>query len=185
MAKPFQGDDVDDFEAARDDEGNVKQTGLSRTAKLSNFGAAFNAARQAGDKTFMFKGKKYTTEMAKPKAKAEPKAESKPAAKDDTDSKGGSYNPDMANRMAIAKQAMNDYESQQGHFGSFKKGGVVKESLMMKKEGRGMAKADMQKVAAKAVKRHEKTMHGMKAGGSVSKRADGCAIRGKTRGKMV
>jgi hypothetical protein len=189
MAKPFQGDDVDDFEAARDDEGDVKQTGLSRTAKLSNFGAAFNAARQAGDKTFMFKGKKYTTEMAKPKAKAapkaEPKAEAKPAAKDDTGSKGGSYNPDMANRMAIAKQAMNDYESQQGRFGSFKKGGVVKESSMMKKEGRGMAKADMQKVASKAVKKHEKTMHGMKSGGMVSKRADGCAIRGKTKGRMV
>jgi hypothetical protein len=65
-----------------------------------------------------------------------------------------------------------------------KKGGAVKESAMMKKEGRGMAKANMQKIADKSVKGHEKRMHGMKSGGSVSKRADGIAQRGKTRGKM-
>ena len=60
MANPFQGDDEDPFEAARDSEGNIKQTGLAPSAKLSNFGAAFNMARKAGEKTFMFKGKKYT-----------------------------------------------------------------------------------------------------------------------------
>lgn len=64
-------------------------------------------------------------------------------------------------------------------------GKIVNENMMMKKEGRGMAKADMQKVASKAVKGHEKRMHGMKAGGTASKRADGCAQRGKTKGRMV
>jgi hypothetical protein len=59
------------------------------------------------------------------------------------------------------------------------------EGKMMKKEGRGMAKADMQKVAGKAVKGHEARMHakgGMtyKKGGSV----DGMAKKGKTRGKV-
>jgi hypothetical protein len=46
----------------------------------------------------------------------------------------------------------------------------------MKKEGRGMAKATMQKVASKVVRGHEKRMHKMKSGGTVSsasKRADG------------
>ena len=33
----------------------------------SEFGKAFRAARSSGDKTFTFNGKKYTTEMAKPK----------------------------------------------------------------------------------------------------------------------
>jgi len=56
---------------------------------------------------------------------------------------------------------------------------------MMKKEGRGMAKADMQKVASKAVKGHEKRMHNMRSGGTASKRADGCAQRGKTKGRMI
>ena len=56
---------------------------------------------------------------------------------------------------------------------------------MMKKEGRGMAKADMQKIADKSVKGHEKRMHKMSAGGTASKRADGCAQRGKTKGRMI
>jgi hypothetical protein len=73
-----------------------------------------------------------------------------------------------------------------------KKGGAVsKEAKMMKKEGRGMDKADMQKVAKKEVKGHEKKMHGTKkmmGGGMTYKsggKIDGCAKKGKTRGKMV
>jgi hypothetical protein len=42
----------------------------------------------------------------------------------------------------------------------------------------------MKKVAAEAVKGHEKKMHGMKAGGYV-RSADGCATKGKTKGTMV
>jgi hypothetical protein len=41
---------------------------------------------------------------------------------------------------------------------NMKKGGKV-ESKLMKKEGRGMAKATMQKVASKVVRGHEKRMH--------------------------
>jgi hypothetical protein len=68
----------------------------------------------------------------------------------------------------------------------FKKGGKV-ESKLMGKEGRGMAKATMQKVASKAVKGHESRMHKMKSVvvSSASKRADGAAMKGKTRGRMV
>jgi hypothetical protein len=43
-----------------------------------------------------------------------------------------------------------------------KKGGKV-ESKLMKKEGRGMAKATMQKVASKVVRGHEKRMHKTKS----------------------
>ena len=43
----------------------------------------------------------------------------------------------------------------------------------------------MAKVAAKAVKGHEKRMHKMAKGGSASARADGCATKGKTKGTMV
>ena len=39
---------------------------------LSDFGAEFAKQRASGAKTFDFKGKKYTTEMAKPAAKAAP-----------------------------------------------------------------------------------------------------------------
>jgi hypothetical protein len=129
MANPFQGDDEDPFEAARDSEGNVKQTGLAPSAKLSNFGAAFNMARKAGDKTFMFKGKKYTTDLAESKPKAKP----------------------AAGKKLPGKSA----EGQMGDVMGAKKGGMIKKYAM----GGSV--------------------------GSASKRADGCATKGKTRGKMV
>jgi len=53
---------------------------------------------------------------------------------------------------------------------------MAPEGRMMKREGRGMAKADMQKKATP--KKYAK-------GGSVSKRADGIAQRGKTHCKTV
>ena len=39
----------------------------------------------------------------------------------------------------------------------------------------------MKKVAKQEVKAHEKSMHKMAKGGTASARADGCAVRGKTR----
>jgi len=120
MANPYQGDDVDPFSGARDAEtGDVKQVGLPASAKTSRFGAAFAAARRAGDKTFEFNGKKYTTEMASEKKKAPAKGKSLPG-----------------------KAA----EGQVSDIVGAKKGGMI---------------------------------------GSASKRADGVATRGKTRGRMV
>jgi hypothetical protein len=43
----------------------------------------------------------------------------------------------------------------------------------------------MKKVANKAVKSHEKSMHKMAKGGTASARADGCATKGKTKGTMI
>lgn len=60
----------------------------------------------------------------------------------------------------------------------------MNEGKMMGKEGRGMAKAMMQKAAEKAVKGHEKRMHKMKSGGYV-KSADGCVDKGHTKGRML
>jgi hypothetical protein len=65
-----------------------------------------------------------------------------------------------------ADEADTKRRSQAGEFGTMKKGGKV-ESKLMKKEGRGMAKATMQKVASKVVRGHEKRMHKMNSGGSV------------------
>ena len=51
-----------------------------------------------------------------------------------------------------------------------------------KAEGKKAKMGSMQKIAARAVKSHEKRMHKrMAKGGSV----DGCATRGKTKGHMV
>jgi hypothetical protein len=206
MANPFRGDDVDPYSGVRDKEGNIKQVkekgvtkqiGLPRTAKLSPFGLAFDTARKAGSKTFEFKGKKYTTEMEKPKPKPKPKA--KVASDTDIITKGATklYEERMGpDKAALDRGAAAVKRGGGKNYGvsnlpddidrpiNMKKGGKV-ESKLMKKEGRGMAKATMQKVASKVVRGHEKRMHKMKSGGSVSKRADGSAIRGKTRGRMV
>ncbi len=59
----------------------------------------------------------------------------------------------------------------------FKKGGMMKHSDIAKDMPM------MKKVASAAVKGHEKKMHKM-AGGGVT-RADGCVMKGHTKGKMV
>ena len=163
MANPFQGDDQDDFAAARDEEGKIKQTGLARTAKLSPFGLAFDTARKAGRKDFTFKGKKYTTEMAAPKKAAPAKAtpakaapvDSKKDAADfkkiakDTRAKADSMRTTANTILGTNKfKAPEDIETSPDSLsGPYKKGGVVKSSA--------------------------------------SKRADGVAIKGKTKGRFV
>jgi hypothetical protein len=202
MANPFRGDDVDPYSGVRDKEGNIKQVkekgvtkqiGLPRTAKLSPFGLAFDTARKAGSKTFEFKGKKYTTEMEKPKPKPKPKA--KVASDTDIITKGATklYEERMGPDKAVLDRGAAAVKRGGGkNYGvsnlpddidrpiNMKKGGKV-ESKLMKKEGRGMAKATMQKVASKVVRGHEKRMHKMNSGGSI----DGIALRGKTKGRMV
>jgi hypothetical protein len=71
---------------------------------------------------------------------------------------------------------------------------VDKAKMMGMKEG-GKAHSDakkdrpmMQKVAAKAVKGHEKRLHGMKAGGMAATKmakGGGVEVKGKTKGTMV
>jgi len=60
----------------------------------------------------------------------------------------------------------------------FKKGGMAHED-------KSKDKPMMEKVAKKAVKGHEKKMHGMKAGGTFRASANGIAKKGLTKGKMV
>ena len=63
------------------------------------------------------------------------------------------------------------------------KGKTFKEGGTMKHEDIKQDMPMMKKVAAAAVKGHEKRMHKM-AGGGVT-RADGCVMKGHTKGKMV
>ena len=59
----------------------------------------------------------------------------------------------------------------------------MKKGGMMKHEDIAKDKPMMEKVAKKAVKGHEKKMHGMAKGGVT--RADGCVSKGHTKGKMI
>jgi hypothetical protein len=123
-------------------------TESAEAPKKQSFGQAFAAARKAGDRTFMFNGKKYTTELKseakKPTVtpKAEP-AKAEPAKAEPAKAEPAKTQPSRS-RISQAKGSMAE------------------------------------KMRALGITRY-------KSGGSVSasKRADGCAVRGKTRGKVL
>jgi hypothetical protein len=75
---------------------------------------------------------------------------------------------DMKKNPGVAKLP----KAVRNKMGFMKKGGDVEHSDMAKD------KPMMKKVAAKAVKGHEKKMHGMARGGGIE-------IKGKTKGKMI
>jgi hypothetical protein len=99
-------------------------------------------------------------------------------------------NPAFAKKVGVPKSVGEEYlTADKGK--KFMKGGMMKHSDMSKDMPM------MKKVAKKAVKGHEKAMHGMKKGGMTCgpatkkmakggvTRADGCVSKGHTKGKMV
>jgi hypothetical protein len=121
----------------------------SEESTPTTFKQAFAAARRAGDKTFEFGGKKYTTELAKPKA---PKA----SAPDES----------SAETSRLARQS--------------------KAAETVKSEKRGFGPKLTFNTPEKLEKARKAYYSGFAKGGSVSasKRADGIAQRGKTRGRI-
>jgi len=79
-------------------------------------------------------------------------------------------------------QSINKPKTDHGSMNLFNKGGVMKNDMMQDKA-----------MAKKAVGMHEAQLHGgkksnmtkLKSGGSASSRADGCAVKGKTKGTMI
>jgi hypothetical protein len=85
-------------------------------------------------------------------------------------------NPGFAKKVGIPRSVGEEFlTADKGK--KFKEGGTMKHSDIKKDMPM------MSKVAAKAVKGHEKRMHKM-AGGGVT-RADGCVTKGHTKGKMI
>jgi hypothetical protein len=85
-------------------------------------------------------------------------------------------NPAFAKKVGI-KPSVGE------HFLTADKGKKFKEGGSMKHDDIKQDMPMMKKVAAKAVKGHEKKMHGMAKGGVT--RADGCVKKGHTKGKMI
>ena len=80
-------------------------------------------------------------------------------------------NPKFAKKAGVPSSGGKEFlTADKGQ--TFKKGGEMKHSDIAKD------KPMMKKVAAKAVKGHEKRLHGMAKGGGVE-------VKGKTKGKMV
>jgi hypothetical protein len=99
-------------------------------------------------------------------------------------------NPAFAKKAGVPQSVGKEFSNaDKGR--KFSKGGDMKsENMMMKKEGRGMAKADLAKHAAMPASKAHK---GLKAGGMATKmgavktgsKPDGVAMKGKTKGTMV
>jgi hypothetical protein len=119
-------------------------------------------------------------------------------------------NPKFAKKVGVPSSVGKEFlTADKGK--TFKKGGEMKESKMMVKkevefmkkkgapksmvkhemaEAKGMKKggmAECKTVAKKEVKSHEKRMHKMAGGGKAGQlsKANGVAVKGKTKGKMV
>lgn len=215
MANPYQGDDEDPFSGARNKAGETDPAKQEpkQAPKKQSFGQAFAAARKSGEKTFTFNGKKYNTKLKEEASKPAPKA-AKAAPKgymnkmidDDRpfrEPKMGDQDGFMAKRLDPMQAATAGIPEEE-KVGTYKRGGKVKkgkkmdENMMMGREGRNMAKADMQKKMksggiASSLKAHAAApaskAHAMKSGGMAKYakggKVDGCARKGKTKGRMV
>jgi hypothetical protein len=86
------------------------------------------------------------------------------------------HNPAFAKKVGVPVKVAKEF-NQADKGKKFKEGGPMKHSDM------AQDKPMMKKVAAEAVKGHEKKMHKMAKGGVT--RADGCATKGHTKGKMI
>jgi hypothetical protein len=103
------------------------------------------------------------------------------------------HSPEFAKKAGVPQSVGKEF-SNADKSRKFSKGGDMKsENMMMKKEGRGMAKASLAKHASMPASKAHK---GLKAGGSVgttkmgavrtaSPSRDGLASKGTTKGKMV
>ena len=99
-------------------------------------------------------------------------------------------NPAFAKKAGVPQSVGKEFSNaDKGR--KFSKGGDMKsENMMMKKEGRGMAKADLAKHAAMPASKAHK---GLKSGGMATKmgavktnsKPDGIAMKGKTKGTMI
>ena len=143
--------------------------------KLSGFGAAFAEARADGKKTFEYppgSGKRFTTETKEEKITPEAKKVMDQTRRDrEGNFRAQARKADVAMETPEERGAMNlegfkrdkkDMEGS-GEYSPFKKGGSVKSSAS--KMGK--------------VKTAKPSM------GGASKRADGIAMRGKTKGRIV
>ena len=150
----------------------------------SEFGKAFREARASGDKTFTFKGKKYTTDMAPDEQKSvggKPKLD-KYVPRDSDTRKGEimtSKNTVPRDNYVRSGQKSFDTEREPEALAEPNKPGTnvryenTDTSDMTYKRGGSVKPSKMG-----SVRTSKPSM------GSASSRGDGIASRGKTRGKM-
>jgi len=169
------GGEVDPLESANQSKESQEIAGEAilkgmRDAEIekpSNFKDAFAAARKAGDKTFEFGGKKYTTEMASTKA----------AKVTDT-------GDELGRLAAKYKPPLRQQETMQDRADRY----VAKRAAQRAEDAAARA-VEKSRMPASRPRASEQAFMGSlkfsKGGSTASKRADGIAQRGKTKGRIV
>ena len=143
----------------------------------SEFGRAFRAAREAGDKEFEFGGKKYNTKLKEedsaPAKKAAPVKDTSNYSNEGRSSAKDTSNYSNEGRSSAKTESKPEKKTGIGPYNAFSGVGDYLNKTFTR-EGREEATKEA------------KEKYGMKKGGAVSasRRADGIAQRGKTRGKM-
>jgi hypothetical protein len=141
----------------------------------SAFGKAFREARSAGDKTFTFKGKKYTTDMAPAEQKSiGNKSKMGEYVPRDSDTRKGEI---MTSKNAVGRD--NYVRSGQKSFDTERE---PEAAASTNKPGTNISYENTE--TSDMSMRHGGRVKKMASGGSASSRADGIATKGKTRGKM-
>ena len=141
----------------------------------SKFGKAFREARAAGDKTFTFNGKKYTTEMAPEEQKS---VGGKP--------KMGAYVPrDSDTRKGEIMRSKNAVPRDEYVRSGQKSFDTEREPEALPSTNKPGTNISYENTDTSDMSmRHGGAVKKMASGGSASSRADGIATKGKTRGKM-
>ena len=212
MSRPMLSLPKDDLETKVMQARNLNAV-RAKEAKKQSFRDAFAAARKkalaGGPDTFKWMGKSYGTQLAGEKPKAKPAAETK--ATDPFSAKTPMKN--IARNIDTSNSPMTDTQIRKFMSDNDKAADRSLDDTQIRKYVQGLnADADRSLAAMKAKKdkkeAEEKRLAsnigkattaslsdaasrviprtpGMAKGGSVSKRGDGCAVRGKTKGKMV
>jgi len=157
-----EGGPVDEMDMDAPPPRDVNGINAPEDIKDISFKEAFRRAKDAGLKTFAFKGKKFTTDMAAPKPKAAAKA-AEPALLGPTPTKS---------RGMFSKMFNETRESDRK---------VVDAAI----RGR-LAREEAAKKSQPAMKSGGKVNCYAKGGvvSAASKRADGCVTKGKTKCKV-
>ena len=162
-----------------------EETGSTGPAKSQTFKEAFASARGAGDKTFEWQGKKYTTDLASSKPATKPAAEKAVEKPAKSVTKIESASAPMARSI---KSDIDELANSRASMGSVN---MLPSGRMSPEKKEEVIKPTPKRSNYTVPKASEFTgMGGMKfaKGGSVSsasKRADGCAVKGKTKGRFV
>lgn len=194
MAKrKFRYDDGGSIEM-EEGSGSYGPTPEVESEKPKTFKEAFAAARTAGDKTFTWQGKKYTTEVAGAKSSAsaaEPSAQkseitSKRPPKDDETKSVSERAKATRERIRMGSTGTDERSVTERMGGSERKGpssSTDTRSLAERaKSARESARSSSTGTDTRSVGERIRGALGFAKGGVT--RADGCAQRGKTRGAM-